>query len=198
MKWKSEKRLLKATFGPFSEELRAFRKQRRRPRPPAFGPLIRLYIIADKYDVCGGLKEDIVDRADEVSKLSNCVPDAEDIWGLWDGVVESVDSKEGEQSKVSLKVKVLELYAGLNFRSMRSLFAEGGDEVKEGGGNEEGGYGKEEDGGELEMWHPTFLRDLLLHMVQGRELVGLRTNKGGTRGVEEVLKGSRFERLSRR
>ncbi|KPI39886.1 uncharacterized protein AB675_11538 [Cyphellophora attinorum] len=147
-RWKAEKRLLKETFGPSSPEVRGFKKQRKRPRPPAFGPLIRLYILADKYDVQGGLRADIVRRVEEVSKEANCVPDREDMDMLWDGLLEDVGCEGG------LKSAVLRLFVGLDGRSLRGLFRDIGD-----------GEGEEECVG----WHPGFTRDLLLAMFEAKE-----------------------------
>jgi hypothetical protein len=147
-KWRAEKRLLEQTFGPSSPEVRGFKKQRKHPRPPAFGPLIRLYILADKYDVQGGLRADIVRRIEEVSRDANCVPDREDVDMLWDGLLEDVAYEGG------LKSAVLKLFVGLNGRSLRGLFRDVGD-----------GEGGEEYVG----WHPAFMRDLLLAMFEAKE-----------------------------
>jgi hypothetical protein len=147
-RWKAEKHLLKQTFGPSSPEVRGFKKQRKRPRPPAFGPLLRLYILADKYDVQGGLRADIVRRVEEVSREANCVPDREDVGMLWDGLLEDVGCGEG------LKSAVLRLFVGLDGRSLRGLFRDDGE-----------GVGEEEYVG----WHPGFMRDLLLAMFEAKE-----------------------------
>lgn len=137
-KWRTGKLLIKQTFGGGSNEFRAFRKRRHRPRPPAFGPLVRLYIFADHYCVTGGLKDDICRKVAQVGSAANCVPDADDVDMLWENVLES--------DKQGLKRVILTMFAKLDEKSMRSVLADqsGVDEGK---------------------WHSGFLRDLVLRSM---------------------------------
>jgi hypothetical protein len=78
-----------------------------RPTPPAFGPLVRLWLFAERLDIRGGLRDDIVERVLDLSRLGNCVPGMEDVWVLWES---GVDCGGGGGK---LKDLVLDLYVGM-------------------------------------------------------------------------------------
>jgi hypothetical protein len=67
-----------------------------RPTPPAFRPLVRLWLLAKKLDIRGGLMDDIVERVLEVTSLGNCVPGREVVWLLWEGVEGSSEHLKGK------------------------------------------------------------------------------------------------------
>ena len=79
-----------------------------RPTTPTFGPLVRLWLFAERYDVRGGLKDEICDRILEVSRFGNAVPGKEDVEMLWDGTF-VIDGK----AKMGLRALVLDLYVGM-------------------------------------------------------------------------------------
>lgn len=136
-----------------------------RPLPPALGPLIRLYILADKYIIAESnsstssmtmtystersstrsddlidveeqsLKSQIALRLRAINKLAKVVPDKDDIDRLWSNVVL-------ESHLDPLKTAILEMFARLSLSSLRRVFSQ--------------------DNGE---WHAGFLRDLLMWKV---------------------------------
>ena len=112
-----------------------------RPPPPTFGPLVRLFILADKYALPMSLKQDICQRVRDVGKTGKCVPDADDIFLLWDSIYSDVDQN------TDLKQVVLEMYAALSLASFRGLFF--------------GHDKKANDEEDVEKWHPLFMRDLM-------------------------------------
>ena len=113
---------------------------------PAFGPLVRLWLLADKFDVMGGLREEVCERVRVVSEQGNVVPGREDVWALWEGCCVGgggggmgVDG-EGEGD---LKRVVLECFVG---RRTGGMFVDGE--------------------GEGVMWHPAFLVDLVAVLMR--------------------------------
>lgn len=55
----------------------------RRPHPPAFGPLIRFYVLAERYQIGLGLRDLLCDVVAEMAREGNCVPNAQDTARLW-------------------------------------------------------------------------------------------------------------------
>ena len=80
-----------------------------RPEAPAFGPLFRLYILADKYDIQMNLRPSIIRRVQEVGREGRCVPEREDLTLLWDGVL--------EDESVGLKKAVIDMWAGMSTKN---------------------------------------------------------------------------------
>ena len=80
-----------------------------RPQAPAFGPLFRLYILADKYDIQMDLRPSIIRRVQEVERVGKCVPEREDLGLLWDGIL--------EHESVGLKRAVIDMWAGMGNKS---------------------------------------------------------------------------------
>jgi hypothetical protein len=58
--------------------------------------LVRLWLLAKKLDIRGGLMDDIVERVLEVTSLGNCVPGREVVWLLWEGVEGSSEHLKGK------------------------------------------------------------------------------------------------------
>lgn len=121
----------------------SFRRNRRsaepRPDPPALGPLIRLYILADKYLVSedspststlnntqntkedkpacfrpSHIKYQIYLRLQTIYKLIKVVPDREDVDRLWSSITT-------ESSKDVLKTGILGMYAVLSERERQKI-----------------------------------------------------------------------------
>ena len=102
------------------------------PSPPAFGPFIRLYLLAERLQISKcSLRDDICDRLLYVSQASSAVPGADDIYALFDTLPLSAWSR-------GLPKLVTDLYIGLNCRCL---------------------LGKEVDQGEV--WHDGFLRQII-------------------------------------
>lgn len=62
----------------------------KRPDPPSFGPLIRLYIIADKYSITTdteALKTLICRRVQTMARTAHCIPNKDDITHLWTNII---------------------------------------------------------------------------------------------------------------
>ncbi|KAF7513169.1 hypothetical protein GJ744_010565 [Endocarpon pusillum] len=129
-----------------------------RPPPPAFGPLVRLYVFADKYQVGLGLKDLICDVVREVAAGCNAVPGRGDVEMLWEG------SPEGKVLG-GLRRLVVDMYVGM--KTERLLKGEGEGE------------------GEGVGWNEGFLRDLIRALKAGR-LDGRRSvgNKDGKKDGE--------------
>ena len=127
--------------------------------PPVFGPLIRLWLLADRLDVEGGLKDEIVERVMEVARLGNCVPGREDVEFLWEGV-DGVD----KNIRGKLRELVIDLYMGMR---CWGLFQE---DKKDWGGQ----------------WHGLFLQELVRRLMW--EVHGDQKGvvKGEDRAVEEL------------
>ena len=85
-----------------------------RPPAPAFGPLFRLYILADKYDIQMDLRPSIIRRVQEVGRVGKCVPEREDLGLLWDGIL--------EHESVGLKRAVIEMWAGMSPKNATRIF----------------------------------------------------------------------------
>jgi hypothetical protein len=134
-----------------------------RPRPPVFGPLVRLWLLADRLDICGGLKDEVIEKVLEVSRVGNCVPGKEDVGVLWEG--------GGSVGGGKLTELVLDLYVGMRCCGVFSSDDDGG------GG---GGDGEEGSGGGGR-WHEAFLRELVRRLMW--ELHGAW--KGRTRAKEK-------------
>jgi len=132
-----------------------------RPQPPPFGPLIRLYILADKYNIDTpsstdsflhpkhghgntSLRNQIIQRIKAIHILANCVPDIEDVERLWTCV--PVDTE-------GLKSVIVEMYAGLSRGAFGKVFGVGS--------------GRHVEGEKECEWHPEFLWDLLVRKVLG-------------------------------
>jgi hypothetical protein len=159
-----------------------------RPPPPSFGPLVRLYILADKYDLPHALKLDICRRVEEVGRLGRCIPATWDVWNLWENVIEA---PYGEDTAVehalqqdNLKETILDMYRDLNMSSFRNLFFQS--QAKEATANDDLtgndndaqnntkqtktqqgalGIGKTCTDDEVcDSWHPVFMRDLMAKM----------------------------------
>lgn len=126
-----------------------------RPRPPVFGPLIRLWLLAERLDIGGGLRDEVVERVLEVSSVGNCVPGREDVGVLWEGAGPGAGK---------LKELVLDLYVGMRCWSVFS----------QDDGEEENAPGEWQ-------WHEGFLRELVRRLMW--EVHGAW--KGRTRGKEE-------------
>ncbi|ETN39355.1 uncharacterized protein HMPREF1541_05578 [Cyphellophora europaea CBS 101466] len=175
--WQEEKRVLKQTFGRASAEVEAYVKKR--PRPPSFGPLVRLYIVADRYDVGKGLKYCVCERIRRVGREANCVPERDDVASLWDEGLEEAD--------VGLKRVVLEMFAELSGKSAKGLFASG-----EKSRSMDGGYTG---------WHEDFLNDLVLFMFersgQGKTEEGTEMQASTEASKPEEVR-RRFRSLERR
>ena len=139
-----------------------------KPTPPAFGPLIRLWLLAERLDVRDGLRDEIVERVMEVARVGNCVPGREDVWLLWEGM----DGSENFRGK--LRELVIDLYIGMR---CWGLFE-----------------GEKECGGGQLLWHGRFLQSLvrrLMWEVRG-DWKGLE--KGRESGAGEDLAGRTVER----
>lgn len=158
-----------------------------RPPPPVFAPLIRLYILADKYSLPTSLKRDICMRVQQVGKEGKCVPDADNVAMLWDGVLEDASQNEG----TNLKDMVLEMYAALSTKSFNGLFYSSATASTQSLGPEDTGrqahsttHLRIEDGEEAYQWHPVFMRDLLARKFEDRHAgttaVASKGGKGGT------------------
>lgn len=171
-----------------------------RPAPPPFGPLIRLYILADKYDIDGatilhsgqqykGLRNQIVQRVKAIRRLANCVPDIKDVARLWTCVPVDTEAEWG------LKEAIVDMYAGLNHDAFKRVFRV---ERPQGGQNGVGGVGDREgvtegqgraDVGEQD-WHPEFLKELLVQKVLGeigveKEVFGVRKDRCNAESEED-------------
>ena len=147
-----------------------------RPQPPAFGPLVRLYILADKYSLPTQLKQDICTRVRDAGREARCVPDADDVALLWDSTLEHVSTSHSDEEEPNLKAVVLTLYENLGVRSFQGLFfgvastsdsalpMENGEAMGAGiaaqGVADEVGDGYED----AWKWHPNFMRDLMHRM----------------------------------
>ena len=160
-----------------------------RPPPPAFGPLIRLYILADKYSLPESLKRDICSRVRDVGKEGRCMPDADDIALLWESLLEDAGQDHVEGGAVNLKDTVLGMYEALSMKSFRGLFFPAASASPE-STRAETGTGSQTrhvlvDDNQAWQWHPLFMRDLLVRKFEGE---GDSTNKlndsggGGGRG----------------
>lgn len=146
----------------------------KRPPPPAFGPLIRLYILADKYSLPAELKLDICRRVEEVGRLGKCIPDQGDVWNLWDSVLEppkeAVDRLSAEElkSQGGLKDTILDMYRDLNVSSFGNLFFRFSAARAASSANKEDDEdeddGDKDDDVACDNWHPVFMRDLMARM----------------------------------
>lgn len=139
-----------------------------RPPPPAFGPLIRLYLFADKYQVGLGLKDLICDVVREVAEGCNAVPGRGDVEMLWEGLPEG-------NVLSGLKRLVVDMYVGMKT-----------DRLLRGEGEEAGGGGG---------WDEGFLRDLIGALkagrLEGRRSVGNKDGEGaGMVKVGTLLRNS--------
>lgn len=137
-----------------------------RPRPPAFGPLIRLYVLADRLGVHGGLKSAICTRVREVGNAAAAVPSKDDLWRLWDGVPKLLGRSregwkatsfggamvQGEEQEEDLKSVMLEMYA--NMRCWAVFEDVDVDER-----------------GEEFHWHPLFMRALVVRLLREQRAV---------------------------
>lgn len=124
-----------------------------RPGPPAFGPLIRLWILADRLSVQGGLRGEICARVREVGERAAAVPSKDDIWRLWEGMPKLEGSgvmESGGEQEEDLKEVVLEMYA--NMRGW-AVFEEG------------------EESEEEYDWHPMFMRALVVRLLREKREV---------------------------
>ena len=157
------KRLLKRTLGKEHKQVVALK----RPKPPAFGPLVRLYVLADKFDI-KELKSEICRRVREVGKEAKCVPEREDVQLLWDGIVEEAD--------MGLKNTIVEMYARLRCKSFRAVFSADGE-------NEE--------------WCQGFMGELVVRLLgRGENLKGRKDREGeecGAKGVAREVARSVME-----
>lgn len=140
-----------------------------RPPPPAFGPLVRLYVLADKYALPTSLKRDICARVRDVGKQGKCVPDADDIATIWESVLEDAEGHYGRgDEQTNPKDTILEMYERLSTKSFRELFfAEGQDGAEE-----------------VYHWHPVFMRDLLARKFGGCNAATTVVASDGRKGVE--------------
>lgn len=148
-----------------------------RPAPPAFGPLMRLYILADRLNLDGGLKGLLCERTKEVGLLASAVPGKEDVWRLWEALPRRVDEAAQARGSTSdaepresgslrrgqeedLKAVVVEMYA--NMRGWLVF-----EEVNE---NDEGFD-----------WHPLFMKALVVRLLREkadmREATRLKVTK---------------------
>lgn len=130
-----------------------------RPSPPAFGPLIRLYILADQLSVHGGLNRAICTRVKEVGAAAAAVPSKEDLWRLWDGVpkpasradegVKDLHANDGltqvKTGEEDLKSVVLEMYANMRGWAV---------------------FEDVDEGEESFDWHPLFMRALVIRLLR--------------------------------
>ena len=139
-----------------------------KPTPPTFGPLIRLWLLAERLDVRGGLRDEIVERVMEVARVGNCVPGRDDVWLLWEGMDES------EHLRGKMRELVIDLYIGMR---CWGLFE-----------------GEKDCGSGQLLWHGGFLQSLvrrLMWEVHG-DWKGLQ--KGEEEGVVEHLTERTVER----
>ena len=133
-----------------------------RPTPPAFGPLIRLWLLAERLGVLGGLSDDIVERVMVVARLGNCVPGREDVWLLWEGMEGS------ENLRGKLRELVLDQYIGMRC------------------------WGLFEEEGENDPWHGGFLQDLVKRLMwevhgdwKGRTVQRNAAEESSRKGLED-------------
>ena len=159
-----------------------------RPPPPIFGPLIRLYILADKYALPTSLKRDLCARVRDVGREGKCVPDADDIAMLWEGIFEDASGKsEREGNQTSLKETVLEMYEALSNRSFRGLFYPSSIAPTTSTGAEatekraQSSTQLQVEGDEAFQWHAVFMRDLLARKFEGGNAVATTAASGGRR-----------------
>lgn len=136
-----------------------------KPGPPAFGPLVRLWLLAERLDVGMGLRDEICERVLHVSRLAGCVvPGREDVGVLW------ADGSGSGSERGKLRKLVLDLYVGMRCQGLV------------------GGKARE-DGG----WDEGFLTDLVVRLMdeihgewsgKGQQQQGRRNGDGGVVGVE--------------
>lgn len=149
-----------------------------RPLPPAFGPLIRLYVLADKYALPTSLKQDICKRVREVGREGKCVPDADDVAMLWEDVLGDAGEGHAHQciggesgvERMGLKDTVLEMYDALSTKSFRGLFfpSPATSSLAEELESESAVQRRpRDDVDEAYRWHPVFMRDLLARKFEG-------------------------------
>jgi BTB/POZ domain len=171
-------------------------KQRlRRPAPPAFGPLIRLYTLADKYILPPLLKRMICTRVRDVGREGRCVPDANDVALLWDSVVEEAGVEERSRDNDNLKTAMLDMYAGLSVKSFKVLFLSTASKEDARDGDGQGGTPTPE-ADRAWQWHPVFMRDLMARMFEkanGKERKENGIRKG--RSLESLVRARRSERF---
>lgn len=132
-----------------------------KPGPPGFGPLIRLYVFADKYGVELGLRDLICDVVREVAEEANAVPNHQDVELLWENTLPH-RPRGGHPHGLQvggLRRLVLDLYAGMKTDKLLA----------------------HEDG-----WHVGFLRDLVA-WIRGEWKEGRRRE---TDGQMEIRPGS--------
>ena len=130
-----------------------------RPRPPGFGPLIRLYVLADKYGIAR-LRDEICDRVREVAVEGNCVPGREDLWVLCEGVIGG-----------KLRELVLDLYMGMKTGGLI---------------RGETGYGNGDSGGDGEVdWHEGFLRELVVKVLNENQNPNGLDSRGEAKGADD-------------
>ena len=122
-----------------------------RSAPPAFGPLVRLYILADKFGIVE-LKDNICERVREASLQGNCVPCADDVWTLW----------EGTSPRAKLRELVLDLYVGMKCRKLLAGITGEGSGRGSGLTAEMGSETEEE-------WHEGFLRAVCCRAIEEAE-----------------------------
>ena len=124
-----------------------------RPLPPSFGPLIRLYILADKYAILDPrLKQQISLRISVMNRLAHIVPDHYDIERIWTSI-------PLPSTKDALKSCVLEIFAKLKPQVLRRIL-----------------HASEEEADDECEWSADFLKDLLLlKATRGEMLFRKRT-----------------------
>lgn len=137
----------------------------RRPTPPTFTPLLRLYLFADKYDI-PPLRNALCRRIVDVAVQANCVPEGEEVGLLWRG---TMPRGLGGERRNPMRQAILDLWRGLNTRRMVERYEE-----EEDGDGEGEGEGKE---GEEVM--EGFWRELV------GELLGAERNGKEKGGMEE-------------
>ncbi len=126
-----------------------------RPPPPAFGPLIRLYIFADKYQVGLGLRDLICDVVGQMAQRCNAVPGCGDVATLWEGLPE----EEEAEVLTGLKSLVVDMYVGMKTEGLLQ------------------GQGQ----GRGQGWHELFLKDLV-GALKREGLLARKRTVGGRNG----------------
>ena len=153
-----------------------------RPGPPAFGPLVRLWLLAERLSCDKRLKVDICRRVREVGKTAVAVPGRDDVWRLWEGMPnlalkgvalesksegallkghnDATDGESGSGEEYDLKTVVLDMYADM--KGWRVF------EESTTASEDEEGYD----------WHPLFMRDLVVHLLRDKATrkVAVRTS----------------------
>jgi hypothetical protein len=186
-----------------------------RPSPPSFGPLIRLYILADKYDLPRSLKKDICRRVDQVGRVARCVPATWDVENLWENVPQQPTWGDDSPIGTDLKETIVNMYSDLDKRSFQNLFFQADSKGATGNtapatspdGSENTANPTEvqpaadgeaktcSDDDVCTSWHPVFMRDLMAKMH--RQLNDLKAGVPDARkdfGGREMV-GPRSERM---